>query len=85
MKFAFRNASGVDCVTVGYKSTAEIDEAIEIHQFACLKDNYGVLIHDPEGGRRASIDAPGCRGGKEGRIKRQRLAPYTHSDHPPSC
>ena len=28
MKFAFQNA-GVDCVTVGYKSTAEIDEAIE--------------------------------------------------------
>jgi aryl-alcohol dehydrogenase-like predicted oxidoreductase len=28
MKFAFENA-GVDCVTVGYKSTAEIDEAIE--------------------------------------------------------
>jgi 1-deoxyxylulose-5-phosphate synthase len=28
MKFAFRNA-GVDCVTVGYKSTAEVDEAIE--------------------------------------------------------
>jgi aryl-alcohol dehydrogenase-like predicted oxidoreductase len=28
MKFAFKNA-GVDCVTVGYKSTAEIDEAIE--------------------------------------------------------
>jgi len=28
MKFAFVNA-GVDCVTVGYKSTAEIDEAIE--------------------------------------------------------
>jgi 1-deoxyxylulose-5-phosphate synthase len=28
MQFAFRNA-GVDCVTVGYKSTAEIDEAIE--------------------------------------------------------
>jgi aryl-alcohol dehydrogenase-like predicted oxidoreductase len=28
MKFAFRNA-GVDCVTLGYKSTAEIDEAIE--------------------------------------------------------
>jgi 1-deoxyxylulose-5-phosphate synthase len=27
MKFAFRNA-GVDCVTVGYKNTAEIDEAI---------------------------------------------------------
>jgi len=28
MKFAFRNA-GVDAVTVGYKTTAEIDEAIE--------------------------------------------------------
>jgi aryl-alcohol dehydrogenase-like predicted oxidoreductase len=28
MKFAFQNA-GVDCVTVGYKNTAEIDEAIE--------------------------------------------------------
>jgi aryl-alcohol dehydrogenase-like predicted oxidoreductase len=28
MKFAFQHA-GVDCVTVGYKSTAEIDEAIE--------------------------------------------------------
>lgn len=28
MRFAFRSA-GVDCVTVGYKSTAEVDEAIE--------------------------------------------------------
>lgn len=28
MKYAFRTA-GVDCVTVGYKNTAEIDEAIE--------------------------------------------------------
>lgn len=28
MRFAFRHA-GVDCVTVGYKSTAEIDEALE--------------------------------------------------------
>jgi predicted aldo/keto reductase-like oxidoreductase len=28
MRFAFRNA-GVDCVTVGTKSTAEVDEAIE--------------------------------------------------------
>ena len=28
MRFAFRNA-GVDCVTVGYKATSEIDEAIE--------------------------------------------------------
>ena len=28
MRFAFNNA-GVDCVTLGYKNTAEIDEAIE--------------------------------------------------------
>jgi predicted kinase len=28
MRFAFRQA-GVDCVTVGYKAPAEIDEAIE--------------------------------------------------------
>ena len=28
MRFAFRNA-GVDCVTVGYKSPAEVDEAID--------------------------------------------------------
>ena len=28
MRFAFKNA-GVDCVTVGYKNTVEIDEAIE--------------------------------------------------------
>jgi 1-deoxyxylulose-5-phosphate synthase len=28
MRFALRNA-GVDCVTVGYKNTAEVDEAIE--------------------------------------------------------
>jgi hypothetical protein len=28
MRFAFRDA-GVDCVTVGYKSPAEIDEAVE--------------------------------------------------------
>jgi aryl-alcohol dehydrogenase-like predicted oxidoreductase len=28
MRFAFHNA-GVDCVTVGYKSPAEVDEAID--------------------------------------------------------
>ncbi|MGE0023486.1 MAG: hydroxyacylglutathione hydrolase [Hyphomicrobium sp.] len=30
----------------------------EIHQFACLKDNYGVLVHDPEEAVTLSIDAP---------------------------
>jgi aryl-alcohol dehydrogenase-like predicted oxidoreductase len=28
MRFAFQNA-GVDCVTIGFKSTQEVDEAIE--------------------------------------------------------
>lgn len=31
---------------------------LEIHQFLCLKDNYGVLIHDQEAGLTAAIDAP---------------------------
>jgi hydroxyacylglutathione hydrolase len=31
---------------------------LEIHQFAALSDNYGVLIRDPERGVVASIDAP---------------------------
>jgi hydroxyacylglutathione hydrolase len=30
----------------------------EIRLFLCLKDNYGVLLHDPETGATASIDAP---------------------------
>ena len=34
---------------------------LEIHQFACLSDNYGVLIHDPEAGVTASIDAPDAK------------------------
>src|ERR1041384_1308310 len=32
--------------------------AAEIKLFACLKDNYGVLIHDPVSGATAAIDAP---------------------------
>jgi len=31
---------------------------LEIYQFACLSDNYGVLLHDPKTGETASIDAP---------------------------
>lgn len=30
----------------------------EIHQFPCLKDNYGVLVRDPVSGLVAAIDAP---------------------------
>jgi hydroxyacylglutathione hydrolase len=31
---------------------------LEIYQFPCLSDNYGVLIHDADGRVTASIDAP---------------------------
>lgn len=30
----------------------------ETHLFLCLKDNYGVLLHDPATGATAAIDAP---------------------------
>jgi hydroxyacylglutathione hydrolase len=30
----------------------------QIHLFPCLKDNYGVLLHDPASGATAAIDAP---------------------------
>ena len=30
----------------------------ETKLFRCLKDNYGVLIHDPASGATAAIDAP---------------------------
>ena len=32
--------------------------SLEIHQFPCRSDNFGVLIHDVEAGVTASIDAP---------------------------
>lgn len=31
---------------------------LEIEQFMCRSDNFGVLAHDPESGRTASVDAP---------------------------
>jgi len=32
--------------------------AAQIYLFPCLKDNFGVLIHDPESGATAAIDVP---------------------------
>ena len=29
-----------------------------VHQFACLQDNFGVLVHDPATGATAAIDVP---------------------------
>jgi hydroxyacylglutathione hydrolase len=31
---------------------------LQIHQFPCLNDNYGFLLHDPVSGRTAAIDTP---------------------------
>lgn len=31
---------------------------VHVHQFTCLADNFGVLLHDSETGATASIDAP---------------------------
>jgi hydroxyacylglutathione hydrolase len=31
---------------------------LEIHQFPCLNDNYGFLLHDPESGETICIDTP---------------------------
>lgn len=33
----------------------------QTHLFPCLSDNFGVLLHDPESGATASIDAPEAR------------------------
>ncbi len=32
--------------------------ALEVHQFPCLNDNYGYLIHEPVTGQTATIDTP---------------------------
>jgi hydroxyacylglutathione hydrolase len=31
---------------------------LEVHQFACLSDNYGFLLHDADSGETACIDTP---------------------------
>ncbi|OBX18421.1 hydroxyacylglutathione hydrolase [Erythrobacter sp. QSSC1-22B] len=31
---------------------------LQIHQFPCLTDNYGFLLHDPHSGETAAIDTP---------------------------
>ena len=31
---------------------------LQVHQFPCLEDNYGFLLHDPESGETACIDTP---------------------------
>ena len=59
---------------------------LEILQFACLTDNYGVLIHDAQAGVTASIDAPDA-GEILGRLRAKGwrlthlLITHHHGDH----
>ena len=59
---------------------------LEIHQFPCLKDNFGVLIHDKAAGLTAAIDAPEAepirRALKENGWKLTHiLVTHHHADH----
>lgn len=58
----------------------------EIHQFPCLKDNYGVLVHDTEEGVTLSIDAPDAAAVKRALDERgwtltHILVTHHHADH----
>ena len=33
-------------------------DMLQIHQFPCLSDNYGFLVHEPQSGATATIDTP---------------------------
>lgn len=59
---------------------------LEIHQFPCLSDNYGVLIHEPTANLTAAIDAPETEAVR--RALREKawtlthiLVTHHHSDH----
>jgi hydroxyacylglutathione hydrolase len=45
-------------VIIGGGGQMETSMAAQIRLFLCLKDNYGVLLHDPASGATAAIDAP---------------------------
>ena len=32
--------------------------SLQVHQFPCLSDNYGFLLHDPASGETTCIDTP---------------------------
>jgi hydroxyacylglutathione hydrolase len=68
---------------------AETNEAamtIHVRQFLCLKDNYGVLVHDSDTGATASIDAPDgeaviAAAQAEGWTLTEALITHHHADH----
>jgi hydroxyacylglutathione hydrolase len=59
---------------------------IDMRQFMCLSDNYGVIIHDPKTGATASIDAPDADAveselKKFGRQLTHIFTTHHHADH----
>lgn len=59
---------------------------LDIHQFLCLKDNYGVLINDGGSGATAAIDAPDAAAvkralGEKGWRLTDILVTHHHGDH----
>lgn len=60
--------------------------AAEIEQFICRGDNFGVLLHDPESGVAASIDAPDAVAIRDALARRgwkltHILTTHHHGDH----
>ena len=59
---------------------------LQVHQFPCLSDNYGFLLHDPESGETAAIDTPdGAEYLKQARKKAWQITQiwntHWHPDH----
>ncbi len=59
---------------------------LQVHQFPCLSDNYGFLLHDPESGETAAIDTPdGAEYLKQAETKGWRIThiwnTHWHPDH----
>lgn len=59
---------------------------LEIHQFPCLSDNYGYLVHDPASGETACIDTPDAdaylrEAGRKGWQISQIWNTHWHPDH----
>ena len=59
---------------------------LEMHQFICRSDNYGLLVHDHKTGSTASIDAPDAAAIEQHLRKRgwqltHIFTPHHHADH----
>jgi hydroxyacylglutathione hydrolase len=60
--------------------------SLEVHQFPCLEDNFGVLVHDHRTGTTISIDAPEAKAVTDNLKKRgwqltHILTTHHHGDH----